>query len=342
METQAKNMAHTSLSIYAWNVNTGGGAVLLDRLARTARERYSEVRVFADPRNPSPYLRKIGARYVSGRLEALTMGEAGARNIYFGNVPPLRRVPNSLLYVHSPYVVKTVGELLTSKLETRLKVRHMLLALLLKLFHRNVDRVCCQTASMQDALAHNHGISAELMPFYPPIEAVAPRQKVFDLCYVGLPSAHKNHEFLLDVMEVLGQEDRPTVRVAVTIPKTLANRQLLDRITVLNNHAPIEIVNHGLVPHPAALDIYRESRALLFPSRLETYGLPLIEATLLGLPVFCPSLPYSNDVLEDFVPVDLTDTAATATLIGHFLANPGDYPPPKLRMPDMIDRLLQT
>lgn len=329
------------LNIYAWNVNTGGGAVLLDRLAETAQQCFDEVRVYADPKNPSPYLRNIGAEYVSDRWSALVLGEPGARNIYFGNVPPLKRTPNSVLYVHSPYVAQSIFELLSSRLALGFKLKHVALTLFLKAFHRNVERVCCQTASMQDALDRNHGISADLLPFYPPVKVGQPQKKQFDLCYVGLPSAHKNHGFLLDVVEHLASNTRVPLRLAVTVPELPANRLLLDRIAALNESGSAQIVNHGLVPHHIALDIYRQSLALVFPSKLETYGLPLIEAALLGIPVFCPSLPYANDVLKDYVTIDLSKPAETAQQIRHFLANTADYAPPTLRMPDMIDMLLR-
>lgn len=327
-------------NIFAWNVNTGGAAVLLDRLAAKARESYPEVVVYADPKNPSPYLRSIGARYVSNRLAALQLGEPEAVNLYFGNIPPLKRTLNSILYVHSPYVVKGICDLVNEPLGFRFKLKHALLALYLRAFHRNVERVFCQTESMQKSLAENHDITAELVPFYPPIDVDRVRLKAFDLCYVGLPSVHKNHGFLLDVMEHIAARFGTAIRLALTVPDIVENQDLLARISRLNDSTPLEIVNKGLVRHDLALDIFRQSHALVFPSKLETYGLPLVEAALLGLPVFCPSLPYSNDVLDGYVPIELDKVDETAERIQHFVANKQDYRAPRLRAPDMIDVLL--
>ena len=48
---------------------------------------------------------------------------------------------------------------------------------------------------------------------------------------------------------------------------------------------------------------------MVFPSYIETYGLPLIEAASLGVPIIAADLPYAREVLDGyegvtFVPYD--------------------------------------
>ena len=54
--------------------------------------------------------------------------------------------------------------------------------------------------------------------------------------------------------------------------------------------------NVGKVEPSECLKIYEQSDAVFFPSLLESYGLPLIEAMVLGLPVVCSDLPYARCV----------------------------------------------
>jgi glycosyltransferase involved in cell wall biosynthesis len=46
--------------------------------------------------------------------------------------------------------------------------------------------------------------------------------------------------------------------------------------------------------------VLRASRALLFPSIAEGYGLPAVEAASIGLPVLATPLPVFREILEDY------------------------------------------
>ena len=54
------------------------------------------------------------------------------------------------------------------------------------------------------------------------------------------------------------------------------------------------------MPHDKLLQFYKSSQCLLFPSYLETLGLPLLEAAAFGLPVLTVDLPYAHEVLEKY------------------------------------------
>jgi glycosyltransferase involved in cell wall biosynthesis len=47
------------------------------------------------------------------------------------------------------------------------------------------------------------------------------------------------------------------------------------------------------------LETYRRVDALFFPSLAESYGLPLVEAMVMGLPVVCADLPYAHWLCAD-------------------------------------------
>ena len=57
--------------------------------------------------------------------------------------------------------------------------------------------------------------------------------------------------------------------------------------------------NMGRLTPSACLQAYQESDALFFPSLLESYGLPLVEAMTQGLPIVCSDLPYARWLCED-------------------------------------------
>jgi glycosyltransferase involved in cell wall biosynthesis len=66
--------------------------------------------------------------------------------------------------------------------------------------------------------------------------------------------------------------------------------------------------NLGRLPHREVRDRYRSCDGLFFPSLMESFGLPLLEAMWTGLPIVCSDLPYARWMCEDsalyFDPMD--------------------------------------
>lgn len=65
----------------------------------------------------------------------------------------------------------------------------------------------------------------------------------------------------------------------------------------------------GIIPHNDLLRLYKAVDALVFPSTIETFGLPLIEAASMGKPIIASDLDYAREVLGQykgvsFVPSD--------------------------------------
>lgn len=59
-------------------------------------------------------------------------------------------------------------------------------------------------------------------------------------------------------------------------------------------------VFHGPMPHDQLLSMYKAADGLLFPSVIETIGLPLLEGAAFGLPVLANDLEYVKDVLTGY------------------------------------------
>jgi glycosyltransferase involved in cell wall biosynthesis len=57
--------------------------------------------------------------------------------------------------------------------------------------------------------------------------------------------------------------------------------------------------NVGKLDPGECLKTYEQSDALFFPSLLESYGLPLVEAMVFGLPVVCSDLPFARWLCEE-------------------------------------------
>ncbi|EMP8241160.1 glycosyltransferase, partial [Enterobacter hormaechei] len=56
----------------------------------------------------------------------------------------------------------------------------------------------------------------------------------------------------------------------------------------------------GVLSYTDLQKMYAKATLVVFPSYIESYGLPLIEAASLGKKIICSDLPYSRDVLSEY------------------------------------------
>jgi glycosyltransferase involved in cell wall biosynthesis len=58
----------------------------------------------------------------------------------------------------------------------------------------------------------------------------------------------------------------------------------------------VRIYNLGNLSHEDLISIYTQIDAMIFPSLFESFGLPLVEARQLGIPILSSELDYVHDV----------------------------------------------
>ena len=118
--------------------------------------------------------------------------------------------------------------------------------------------------------------------------------------YPALPRSFKNFEVIFRALKILSQDDPAylnRVKVLVTISGNENNyarwlRQEfgdLPAIVWLGRMSRDEVDAH-----------YKNSDVVVFPSRLETWGLPISEAKALGKPLLLADLPYAHETLGDY------------------------------------------
>ncbi|MEI8087864.1 MAG: glycosyltransferase, partial [Paludibacter sp.] len=102
----------------------------------------------------------------------------------------------------------------------------------------------------------------------------------------------KNHAVLFNAFSKIDKRLDRKIKLYLTnneadfeIPKDLVN---------------IEFVFLGQIPHKGVLWMFKNADALLFPSYIETLGLPLIEAAHFGLAIIAADLPYAREVLAGY------------------------------------------
>ncbi|MEW6568068.1 MAG: glycosyltransferase family 4 protein [Chloroflexota bacterium] len=177
------------------------------------------------------------------------------------------------------------------------------------------------SAAQQRRLAALYDIDPELIHVIPPgVDPAAfgrwtdRTQRIVERCrlleadaVLLLPARitrRKNIEFALRVLAALRQPTGKDVRLIVSGPPgphTPANQAYLEQLLDLRHQLGLNDAAHFLyqldAPRPLEVDdatlsdLFRLSDALFMPSISEGFGIPLLEAGLARLPIFCTELP---------------------------------------------------
>ena len=112
---------------------------------------------------------------------------------------------------------------------------------------------------------------------------------------------------ILEALNVLKQRKSTVVnkiKIHLTISK--GDSTLIDWLIDKYNLQE-QIVFEGVLPHETLLSYYKSSQGLLFPSIIETLGLPMLEAAAFGLPIIASDLDYAREVLIGYSGVNFVN-----------------------------------
>ncbi len=155
------------------------------------------------------------------------------------------------------------------------------------------------------------------------------------LLMVGTIEPRKSHQFALDVMEIIWQSGGELALCIVgkegwlveSLMKRLRSHPMLGKKLFLFEKAT-----------DGELDfLYKNSAGLLFLSKGEGFGLPLIEASYQGIPIICSDIPVFREVAGDYATyVNLDSSDITAKMIKAWLEDKKNGHLPDTRnMPSM-------
>jgi glycosyltransferase involved in cell wall biosynthesis len=330
--------------IHAPNIHGGGGRVLLDALIRAA-EGDSELLISTDARfigiSPLPDLPHI--RRVKPSLLHRLMAERWlVRHIRksdhvlcFGNLPPLWKLKGKVtLFLQNRLLLnKTDWKSFALRIRFKLMIeRYWLLSTL-----HHVDRVIVQTPSMKRQLEACSGmpIDIHVLPFVAEPtgyrrklsteKASVWREKSPRFVYIASGDAHKNHRRLLDAWRILAEENIfPELHLTID---TKRHPDIAHRVAEINASHTASIRNHDQLTHTEILRLYQHVDAAIYPSLLESFGLPLIEARQAGLPVLAAETDYVRDLLDPEESFDPQSSVSIARAVKRFMGIPADTLP---------------
>lgn len=235
---------------------------------------------------PNALSRILECTFLAGRFD----GDSPL--LVLGDLPLRCRGPQTL-FVQTPNLIKPK--------KTQLNIESIKYWISRSIFRLNMGRVksfIVQTETMRNALERSFpGVVGKVHIIPQPVPGwllnsglrrigrVKNNGQALDLIYPAAGYSHKNHSLL---SRLDSRASWPVERLTLTLDER-------------DNPAPnLSWVKCMSFLHPQAMiDAYAEADGLLFLSKQESYGFPLIEAMFIGLPIICPNLPYARGLCGD-------------------------------------------
>jgi glycosyltransferase involved in cell wall biosynthesis len=130
------------------------------------------------------------------------------------------------------------------------------------------------------------------IPQAPQMPNVQLEPEKINLFYPAASLVYKNHALIFQTFMLI--DELLTNKIVLYLTNTR------DEFELQPNYKNIEIVFINKISHEEVIWLLNNVDALIFPSYIETLGLPLIEAASFGLPIIVADLPYSREVLDGY------------------------------------------
>lgn len=169
---------------------------------------------------------------------------------------------------------------------------------------KEADKVIVQTKWMMDSAIEKANVTKEKFILKPPVLNISIQETYkndneYD-CLFFYPAsgiAYKNHEIIVKACKLLKDKGITNYKVIFTISGDEYNHIKKLKKFVVDNNLPIEFI--GSINIKAVYEYYSMS-ILIFPSYIETYGLPLLEAKMHKCPILASDCEFSHEILDEY------------------------------------------
>ena len=119
----------------------------------------------------------------------------------------------------------------------------------------------------------------------------------FTFFFPSFPRMFKNFEVICEAANILKKEGNDEIQFVLTMTgnENKYAKKIYSKYSHLTNLKFI-----GLQTREKCFELYQQCDALIFPSELETWGLPITEAKNFGLPIIAADLPYAHETVGKY------------------------------------------
>ena len=294
--------------IYATNLHQGGGKVLLLPILEVLKKNKNIIFIL-DKRLELPKSLILKGRIIwvsptlIGRfffeIQLFKLITKETRITCMGNLPPLwAKSKHVAVYVQNRYIIEDIS---LSSFSLWIKMRINVERWWLKTRAHQVNHFIVQTKSMSKLMQLRLWRVPSIVPY-----TVLPKvgknksdlklKNIYDYVYIASGVPHKNHRHLIEAWKIMAKHGVfPTL--CLTIDKN-NELELFRWIDARRQKYDLKIEMVGELDHSEVQDLYNRSSVLVYPSLVESLGLPLLEAAASGISIIASDLDYVHDIIK--------------------------------------------
>ncbi len=321
-------------------INNSGGLRLLEYLVSELQQRNVNFYLLADARCHGKFDSCKHVRYMNASLWERkkfykAKGERFSSVLCFGNIPaPIKLNVPVYTYFHNINLL-TLAETHSLKV----KAVSWLKREVFKHYKKNTNDWLVQTSNTAKELIDHLGESPErvkLMPFYElpdGVSEIAKQPHGDDYVFVAIDVPGKSHKELIEAWGVLHKKG-----VDKTLHLTVqADSPLVAELEEAQREG-VKVVNHGVIPFKEVFELYKQSKAIIYPSHNESLGLGIVEAVTAGCDVIGSDLPFLHSICKPSAVFDPYSAESIAEAVEEY--EKGDCGRSELTVRNQIEELI--
>lgn len=212
--------------------------------------------------------------------------------IPFTKKPQILYIHNSIPYSNMHFSIKD---------NPKLWVYKNVMSKLINISVKKSSKILVQSKWMKDIIIEKNNINKEKIEIISPV--IKRRENLINngvsknFFYPASAFKYKNHHLIIEACKRFKREEKLEFKVFFTLTGMENDYAIGIKKEIEKYELPIILV--GNLSRDEVFNYYSKT-ILIFPSLLETFGLPLAEARTQGCIVLGSNLPFTNEVLHDY------------------------------------------
>ena len=205
----------------------------------------------------------------------------------------------------------------------------------IKYYNQNDYNWIVQTPYIYKLLLENLLINSDQVSIFPIFkeksESFNLKKITNNFVYVSSGVSHKNHKRLIKAFIEAAKNTDKEIKLHVTLNK----EELPKNVSPKN----LKVEFHGTLSINAVNDLYNCCEFAIYPSLVESFGLPLIEASNHNCKVIASNLPYVHEIIEPSLTFDPYSVKSISNSISKAIET-DDLPKTKILIENKLDNFV--
>ena len=297
-------------------INSFGGKTILELFVERILNSNIEHHFILDSRLKSKWIEKINtndytlinASHINRKDFYLKSLNRFSSILCLSNIPPpIHTSVKTSVFFHNSLLLNPLNH----KISFKNRLINFFKFSYIKYYNKNDYNWIVQTPYISKLLLDSLKINSEQVSIYPILkeksESCDTKKSINNFVYVSSGVFHKNHERLLKAfIEAANKAAR-----VITLHLTLNKEELAEKIYPKN----LKVKFHGTLSRGSVNELYDSCDFAIYPSLVESFGLPLIEAANHGCKVIASNLPYVHQIIEPSLTFDPYSTESISNAI---------------------------